>query len=60
MERIKAFLMGVREGFASPIDLCFGMSWDDAAISDSYDYGANIGQALGRVILRLRGHDVSA
>jgi hypothetical protein len=50
---IRAYLLGLREGFAQPWDLSIGMTYDgdpSSLRSRAYDRGATFGQALGRCI----------
>jgi hypothetical protein len=51
--KLKAFWLGVKDGWAQPHDLSMGLTWDDRDdLNLSYDRGANVGQFLGRVMLR--------
>ena len=52
MAHIKAYLQGVVDGFEQPYDLTMGMTWDDVALNETYDKGANMGQAIGQLVGR--------
>lgn len=49
----RAYLFGVQDGFAQPIELQDGITWgyDECgnadALNEAYDRGANLGQVLG-------------
>ena len=52
--KLAALRLGVRDGLAAPYDLGMGVTYvDDAELSEVYDRGANIGQAVARVGLAL-------
>lgn len=45
---VRVFLLGLCEGVAEPYGVTFGMTYDDEALSDAYDRGANVGESIGR------------
>lgn len=50
MKTIKAFWLGVKDGWAQPEDLTSGLTWDNNdALNEAYDRGANVGQFIGRL-----------
>lgn len=49
MATMRAFWTGLRDGVDQPYDLSMGMSYDDDRLQASYDYGANVGQRVGRL-----------
>ncbi len=44
-----AFRQGFLDGIESPDELGSGMTYDDKKLSEAYDEGANLGQAIGRM-----------
>lgn len=49
MNSLKAFWIGVKDGWQQPIELSMGMSYDYERLNEVYDHGANLGQWLGRI-----------
>jgi hypothetical protein len=48
---IRAFVLGVREGYASPYGYGTGMTYDESPHSPrsrAYDRGLNVGEPIGR------------
>lgn len=43
---IKAFLLGVKDGWNQPYELSSGMTYTEEARNDAYDMGVNLGQLL--------------
>lgn len=52
MKRIKAFIIGTRDGFEQGPELTMGMSYEDLRLQDFYDAGTHIGCALGIITLK--------
>jgi len=49
----RAWLLGVRAGLAEPVELTFGLTWDDdQGMNESFDRGVNWGQRAGRLLGR--------
>lgn len=46
---IRAYLQGLRDGWAQPWDLSMGMTYGDDRDA-AYDHGANLGQRIGRIV----------
>lgn len=51
---IKAFCIGVRDGFNQPHDLTSGMSYATIEKNEAYDTGVNYGQWFGRILGEVR------
>lgn len=48
---LKAFFLGVIDGWHQWHDLSSGMTWEvDHGENEAYDHGANLGQAAGRLV----------
>lgn len=41
---MKAFLLGVVDGWREPLELSSGLTWDDQGLNEWYDRGVNVGQ----------------
>ena len=50
---IHALWLGLVDGWRSPYDLAFGMTWEDSqACNKIYDHGVSLGQFAGRLLRR--------
>jgi hypothetical protein len=55
MKTLRAWWLGVRDGWESPDDLSMGMTWPgDDPRNEAYDRGVNAGQFVGRLVARVR------
>ena len=52
---IRAFFVGLFDGWSQPWILSTGMTYENLRRQAAWDYGANIGQALGRIFGGRRG-----
>lgn len=54
LNRIRAWRTGLIDGLEQPHDLTMGMSYNDDRRNESYDAGVNVGQAIGRALVKFR------
>lgn len=47
---LRAFRTGLVDGLLSPHDMSVGMSYPDDRRQNAWDYGANLGQRIGRLV----------
>ena len=45
---VKAYYMGVRDGWEQPYDLTMGWTFEDRLVCEAYDRGVNFGQWAGK------------
>lgn len=51
---IRAVCAGIVDGLRQPFELTSGMSYEDVDLQGLYDRGANVGQAVGAVVVAIR------